>query len=171
MHRNKSEITNKSEKRLQWSHAARTLHWAHTANPLAATVKRLLVRTSATIIRAGHERDLSETHGSIGVDCKTAAHTTRATLTYSDVNRLKNYKARPLKRGAPKRATRPKTARESPAPALDDTRCVATTISPARVVPPDQSDAGSASIFARRTNQAQEARVYSHDGPIRRRKR
>eukprot|EP00959_Pyramimonas_sp_CCMP1952_P246285 5147621-Pyramimonas_sp.AAC.1 len=26
-------------------------------------------------------------------------------------------------------------------------------------------------IFSRRTNQTQEARVYSHDGPIRRRKR
>eukprot|EP00959_Pyramimonas_sp_CCMP1952_P366665 7679161-Pyramimonas_sp.AAC.2 len=52
----------------------------------------------------------------------------------------------------------------------------------------DQSDAGSAGIFcarpaeicarlarapgifSRRTNQMQEARVYSHDGPIRRRK-
>eukprot|EP00976_Prorocentrum_cordatum_P112760 1195588-Prorocentrum_minimum.AAC.3 len=35
----------------------------------------------------------------------------------------------------------------------------------------DQSDAGSAGIFSRWTNQTQEARVYSHDGPIRRRKR
>eukprot|EP00976_Prorocentrum_cordatum_P072330 1180672-Prorocentrum_minimum.AAC.2 len=40
----------------------------------------------------------------------------------------------------------------------------------------DQSDAGSAGIFSRRTHQTQEAwtpeaRVYSHDGPIRRRKR
>eukprot|EP00976_Prorocentrum_cordatum_P085399 1186071-Prorocentrum_minimum.AAC.1 len=31
----------------------------------------------------------------------------------------------------------------------------------------DQSDAGSAGIFSRRTNQTQEARVYSPDGPIR----
>eukprot|EP00959_Pyramimonas_sp_CCMP1952_P446875 9356884-Pyramimonas_sp.AAC.1 len=30
----------------------------------------------------------------------------------------------------------------------------------------DQSDAGSAGIFSRWTNQAQEARVYSHNGPI-----
>eukprot|EP00976_Prorocentrum_cordatum_P011831 238320-Prorocentrum_minimum.AAC.1 len=30
----------------------------------------------------------------------------------------------------------------------------------------DQSDAGSAGIFLRRTNQTQEVRVYSHDGPI-----
>eukprot|EP00976_Prorocentrum_cordatum_P114659 1195879-Prorocentrum_minimum.AAC.2 len=30
----------------------------------------------------------------------------------------------------------------------------------------DQSDAGSTSIFSRWTNQTQEARVYSHDGPI-----
>eukprot|EP00976_Prorocentrum_cordatum_P062779 1176847-Prorocentrum_minimum.AAC.5 len=30
----------------------------------------------------------------------------------------------------------------------------------------DQSDAGSAGIFSRRTNQTQEAWVYSHDGPI-----
>eukprot|EP00976_Prorocentrum_cordatum_P030740 625625-Prorocentrum_minimum.AAC.1 len=35
----------------------------------------------------------------------------------------------------------------------------------------DQSDAGSASIFSRRTDRTQEARVHSHDGPIRRRKR
>eukprot|EP00959_Pyramimonas_sp_CCMP1952_P100062 2092454-Pyramimonas_sp.AAC.1 len=35
----------------------------------------------------------------------------------------------------------------------------------------DQSDAGSAGIFSRRTNQTQEARVYSRYGPIRRRKR
>eukprot|EP00959_Pyramimonas_sp_CCMP1952_P082373 1721140-Pyramimonas_sp.AAC.1 len=35
----------------------------------------------------------------------------------------------------------------------------------------DQSDAGSAGIFSRCTNKAQEARVYSHDGPIMRRKR
>eukprot|EP00976_Prorocentrum_cordatum_P018082 365627-Prorocentrum_minimum.AAC.1 len=35
----------------------------------------------------------------------------------------------------------------------------------------DQSDTGSAGIFARWTNQAQEARVYPHDEPIRRRKR
>eukprot|EP00976_Prorocentrum_cordatum_P062112 1176582-Prorocentrum_minimum.AAC.1 len=47
----------------------------------------------------------------------------------------------------------------------------------------DPSDAGSAGIFSRRTrhgvlrrasrwsNQTQKARVYSHDGPIRRRKR
>eukprot|EP00976_Prorocentrum_cordatum_P043609 882349-Prorocentrum_minimum.AAC.1 len=34
----------------------------------------------------------------------------------------------------------------------------------------DQSDAGSAGIFSRWTNQTQDARVYSHDGPIRRRK-
>eukprot|EP00959_Pyramimonas_sp_CCMP1952_P201821 4220226-Pyramimonas_sp.AAC.2 len=30
---------------------------------------------------------------------------------------------------------------------------------------------GSAGIFPRRTNQTQEARVYSHDGPLRHRKR
>eukprot|EP00976_Prorocentrum_cordatum_P016058 322350-Prorocentrum_minimum.AAC.3 len=30
----------------------------------------------------------------------------------------------------------------------------------------DQSEAGSEGIFSRRTNQRQEARVYSHDGPI-----
>eukprot|EP00976_Prorocentrum_cordatum_P063832 1177242-Prorocentrum_minimum.AAC.1 len=35
----------------------------------------------------------------------------------------------------------------------------------------DRSNAESAGIFSRRTNQTQEARVYSHDGPIRRRKR
>eukprot|EP00959_Pyramimonas_sp_CCMP1952_P122454 2559986-Pyramimonas_sp.AAC.1 len=35
----------------------------------------------------------------------------------------------------------------------------------------DQSDAGSVGIFSRRTNQTQEAWVYSHDRPIRRRKR
>eukprot|EP00976_Prorocentrum_cordatum_P084724 1185780-Prorocentrum_minimum.AAC.3 len=35
----------------------------------------------------------------------------------------------------------------------------------------DQSGAGSVGIFSRRTNQTQEAWVYSHDGPIRRRKR
>eukprot|EP00976_Prorocentrum_cordatum_P004928 96904-Prorocentrum_minimum.AAC.1 len=35
----------------------------------------------------------------------------------------------------------------------------------------DQSDAGSVGIFPRRTNQTHEAWVYSHDGPIRRRKR
>eukprot|EP00976_Prorocentrum_cordatum_P049832 1005296-Prorocentrum_minimum.AAC.2 len=35
----------------------------------------------------------------------------------------------------------------------------------------DQSDAGSAGKFSRRTNQTQEAQVNSHDGPIRRRKR
>eukprot|EP00959_Pyramimonas_sp_CCMP1952_P279310 5839815-Pyramimonas_sp.AAC.1 len=35
----------------------------------------------------------------------------------------------------------------------------------------DQSDAGSAGTFSRWTNQTQEARVYTHDGPIRRRKR
>eukprot|EP00976_Prorocentrum_cordatum_P090858 1188282-Prorocentrum_minimum.AAC.1 len=35
----------------------------------------------------------------------------------------------------------------------------------------DQSDAGSAGIFSRRTNQTQEARVYYHEGPIGRRKR
>eukprot|EP00976_Prorocentrum_cordatum_P073505 1181122-Prorocentrum_minimum.AAC.1 len=39
----------------------------------------------------------------------------------------------------------------------------------------DQSDAGSAGMFSRWTSQTQEARtqevrVYSHDGPIRRRK-
>eukprot|EP00976_Prorocentrum_cordatum_P041101 834337-Prorocentrum_minimum.AAC.1 len=34
----------------------------------------------------------------------------------------------------------------------------------------DQSDAGSMGIFPRWTNQTQEARGYSHDGPIRRRK-
>eukprot|EP00959_Pyramimonas_sp_CCMP1952_P071073 1483741-Pyramimonas_sp.AAC.1 len=34
----------------------------------------------------------------------------------------------------------------------------------------DQSDAGSAGIFSQRTNQTREARVYSHDRPIRRRK-
>eukprot|EP00959_Pyramimonas_sp_CCMP1952_P123727 2586808-Pyramimonas_sp.AAC.1 len=33
-----------------------------------------------------------------------------------------------------------------------------------------QSDAGSAGIFARRTNLTQEVRVYSHNVPIRRRK-
>eukprot|EP00959_Pyramimonas_sp_CCMP1952_P427454 8952376-Pyramimonas_sp.AAC.1 len=32
----------------------------------------------------------------------------------------------------------------------------------------DQSDAGIAGIFSRWTNQTQETRVYSHDGPIRR---
>eukprot|EP00976_Prorocentrum_cordatum_P104445 1193894-Prorocentrum_minimum.AAC.1 len=31
----------------------------------------------------------------------------------------------------------------------------------------DQSDAGSMGIFSRRTNQTQEAWVYSHDRPIR----
>eukprot|EP00976_Prorocentrum_cordatum_P092388 1188912-Prorocentrum_minimum.AAC.3 len=30
----------------------------------------------------------------------------------------------------------------------------------------EQSDAGGAGIFPRRTNQKQAARVYSHDGPI-----
>eukprot|EP00959_Pyramimonas_sp_CCMP1952_P144118 3017009-Pyramimonas_sp.AAC.1 len=30
----------------------------------------------------------------------------------------------------------------------------------------DQSDAGSTGIFSRWTNLTQEARVYSHDGPI-----
>eukprot|EP00976_Prorocentrum_cordatum_P033845 688894-Prorocentrum_minimum.AAC.1 len=35
----------------------------------------------------------------------------------------------------------------------------------------DQTDAGSAGIFSQRTKQTQEARVYSHDGPNRRRKR
>eukprot|EP00976_Prorocentrum_cordatum_P059543 1175544-Prorocentrum_minimum.AAC.2 len=35
----------------------------------------------------------------------------------------------------------------------------------------DQSDAGSVGIFSRWTNQMQEAWVYSHDGPIRHRKR
>eukprot|EP00976_Prorocentrum_cordatum_P099404 1191823-Prorocentrum_minimum.AAC.1 len=35
----------------------------------------------------------------------------------------------------------------------------------------DQSDAGSAGIFSRQTNRTQEAQVYSHDGPLRRRKR
>eukprot|EP00959_Pyramimonas_sp_CCMP1952_P019731 416935-Pyramimonas_sp.AAC.1 len=30
----------------------------------------------------------------------------------------------------------------------------------------DQSDAGSAGIFSQWTNQTQETRVYSHDGPI-----
>eukprot|EP00959_Pyramimonas_sp_CCMP1952_P120663 2522772-Pyramimonas_sp.AAC.2 len=35
----------------------------------------------------------------------------------------------------------------------------------------DQSYAGSAGIFSRRANQVQEAQVYSHDGPIRCRKR
>eukprot|EP00959_Pyramimonas_sp_CCMP1952_P301451 6307155-Pyramimonas_sp.AAC.1 len=35
----------------------------------------------------------------------------------------------------------------------------------------DQSDAGCAGIFSRRTNQTQEAWVHSHDGPVRRRKR
>eukprot|EP00976_Prorocentrum_cordatum_P091740 1188645-Prorocentrum_minimum.AAC.1 len=35
----------------------------------------------------------------------------------------------------------------------------------------DQSDSGSAGVFTRWTNQIQEARVYSHDGPIRFRKR
>eukprot|EP00976_Prorocentrum_cordatum_P084313 1185607-Prorocentrum_minimum.AAC.1 len=34
----------------------------------------------------------------------------------------------------------------------------------------DQSDAKSVGIFLRWTNQTQEAWVYSHDGPIRRRK-
>eukprot|EP00976_Prorocentrum_cordatum_P099723 1191944-Prorocentrum_minimum.AAC.2 len=32
-------------------------------------------------------------------------------------------------------------------------------------------DAGSAGIFSQRTNQTQEARVYSHSGPIRRMKK
>eukprot|EP00976_Prorocentrum_cordatum_P022540 461021-Prorocentrum_minimum.AAC.1 len=36
---------------------------------------------------------------------------------------------------------------------------------------PDQSDAARTGIFSRRTNQTQEARVYSHDGPIGRRTR
>eukprot|EP00959_Pyramimonas_sp_CCMP1952_P188488 3941973-Pyramimonas_sp.AAC.1 len=31
----------------------------------------------------------------------------------------------------------------------------------------EQSDAGSAGIFSRGTNRTQEARVYSHEGPIR----
>eukprot|EP00959_Pyramimonas_sp_CCMP1952_P348087 7290906-Pyramimonas_sp.AAC.1 len=36
----------------------------------------------------------------------------------------------------------------------------------------DQSDTGSVGIFSQRTNQTQdEAWVYSHDGPIRHRKR
>eukprot|EP00976_Prorocentrum_cordatum_P009141 182463-Prorocentrum_minimum.AAC.1 len=35
----------------------------------------------------------------------------------------------------------------------------------------DPSDAGSAGMFSRRTHQTQEARVYSHDEPIRRWKR
>eukprot|EP00959_Pyramimonas_sp_CCMP1952_P189538 3964675-Pyramimonas_sp.AAC.2 len=35
----------------------------------------------------------------------------------------------------------------------------------------DQSDAGSAGIFSQWTNQMREARVYSHSGPIRCRKR
>eukprot|EP00976_Prorocentrum_cordatum_P067221 1178642-Prorocentrum_minimum.AAC.1 len=35
----------------------------------------------------------------------------------------------------------------------------------------DQSDAGSVGIFSWRTNRTQEARVYSHDGTIGRRKR
>eukprot|EP00959_Pyramimonas_sp_CCMP1952_P157168 3286651-Pyramimonas_sp.AAC.1 len=35
----------------------------------------------------------------------------------------------------------------------------------------DQSYAGSAGIFSRRTNRTREARVYSHDGPIVRGKR
>ena len=37
--------------------------------------------------------------------------------------------------------------------------------------PTDQSDAGSVGIFPQQTNQMQEAWVYSHNGPIRRRKR
>ena len=36
--------------------------------------------------------------------------------------------------------------------------------------PLDQSDAGSEGIFSWRTNRTQEARVYSHEGPIGRRK-
>eukprot|EP00976_Prorocentrum_cordatum_P095809 1190304-Prorocentrum_minimum.AAC.4 len=35
----------------------------------------------------------------------------------------------------------------------------------------DQSDAGHAGIFSRRTNRTQDARVYSHEGPIGRRTR
>eukprot|EP00959_Pyramimonas_sp_CCMP1952_P162160 3390432-Pyramimonas_sp.AAC.1 len=31
----------------------------------------------------------------------------------------------------------------------------------------DQSDAGSAGIFSRRTNRTQEVRAYSHNGPVR----
>eukprot|EP00959_Pyramimonas_sp_CCMP1952_P348054 7290178-Pyramimonas_sp.AAC.1 len=34
------------------------------------------------------------------------------------------------------------------------------------VLTADQSDAGSAGTFSRRTNQTQEAQVYSHGGPI-----
>eukprot|EP00959_Pyramimonas_sp_CCMP1952_P008741 182814-Pyramimonas_sp.AAC.1 len=33
----------------------------------------------------------------------------------------------------------------------------------------DQSGAGSAGLVSRRTNRTQDVRVYSHDGPIRRR--
>eukprot|EP00959_Pyramimonas_sp_CCMP1952_P205570 4299006-Pyramimonas_sp.AAC.1 len=35
----------------------------------------------------------------------------------------------------------------------------------------DQSDAGCSSIFSQRNNHMQDARIYSHDGPIRRRMR
>eukprot|EP00959_Pyramimonas_sp_CCMP1952_P395624 8289532-Pyramimonas_sp.AAC.1 len=35
-----------------------------------------------------------------------------------------------------------------------------------KVLATDQSYSGSAGIFSRRTNQIQEARVYSHNGPI-----
>eukprot|EP00959_Pyramimonas_sp_CCMP1952_P048432 1010971-Pyramimonas_sp.AAC.1 len=35
----------------------------------------------------------------------------------------------------------------------------------------DQSETESAGIFSGRTNQTQEARAYSHDGPIRHRER
>eukprot|EP00959_Pyramimonas_sp_CCMP1952_P162867 3404867-Pyramimonas_sp.AAC.1 len=39
------------------------------------------------------------------------------------------------------------------------------------VLTADQSDAGSAGMFSRRTNQTREAQVYSQGGPIRRKKR
>eukprot|EP00959_Pyramimonas_sp_CCMP1952_P086544 1810341-Pyramimonas_sp.AAC.1 len=42
---------------------------------------------------------------------------------------------------------------------------------PRRLLRLNQSDAGSAGIFSRRTDRTQDVRVYSHDGPIGHRKR
>eukprot|EP00959_Pyramimonas_sp_CCMP1952_P047156 984354-Pyramimonas_sp.AAC.1 len=61
-----------------------------------------------------------------------------------------------------------KTQRASDARCHDTATWVGCTHLCLRRLLTDQSDAGSADMFSRRTNQPLEARVYSHDGPIRR---
>ena len=68
------------------------------------------------------------------------------------------------------RGQQARTTSTLPAAPMTSTCCQVRNKNDSDILTADQSDVGSGGIFARRTNRTREAGVYSHDGPIGRRK-